>query len=678
MLLDELVRGQLNMKQRQQSMLKLLEEMHAQWGAQAATTAEVVEKAVEKAFAKFAAKGQNPREFKSAEMLNLPGAPPSNASQYSAVVPGDKPYSVSNPEKRKTADLSPAPKALLGPQQGRPAIQSRSPSLASKDLVSLPAEEGAGYSSTSAWDFMGREDVRVGRHISSKSIGNQGTTKFGHVGSVYADTTVALPTTQSQKMKKDLWDATKSATKKKKKQPNSWELKAQSFEEKSGIATLCKKLARMVGMVHSTAKKVVKDTRFDYLVGALVLLNCCTIAAEIELHAQKKHDATHDRLFRDIDTCLNLVFTLELFLRVFTEKKKFVSGKNKFWNGFNTVVVVICLLEEFAVTNDSKASSLRLFRVLRIIRLVRIIRLLRFFRELRAMMWGIVYSIKSLVWVLFLLGVIMFFFSCYLTTMVAEEFMDDEKPSTLTEEDKMILRTGFGSLMSTSYSLYQAITGGQDWSVYANPLFQVSSLLGVVFCFYISFVVFAVLNVVTGVFVDNAIKSTELDTDMMIVEANTYRMRITEGFNEVFKSADLDGSGTVEWNEFEEHFANPTVQAYFRQLGLDLEGPGLRGLWELLDLDQNGSLTIDEMVCGAICLKGSASCLDVARESYMLRRDFRDMLTAAAETQAQQFETVSALQYDVCRIASLLEQKSAAEAAGAPTIDEIQKIDEIV
>merc|ERR1712190_347578 len=70
--------------------------------------------------------------------------------------------------------------------------------------------------------------------------------------------------------------------------------------------------------------------------------------------------------------------------------------------------------------------------------------------------------------------------------------------------DRDAIMRWYGSLPASIYTLFGAISGGWSWNVVAEPLLSISPLLGILFCLYISFAIFCVLNVVTGVFVENA------------------------------------------------------------------------------------------------------------------------------------------------------------------------------
>lgn len=59
-------------------------------------------------------------------------------------------------------------------------------------------------------------------------------------------------------------------------------------------------------------------------------------------------------------------------------------------------------------------------------------------------------------------------------------------------------------------SMFQAINGGVDWALIFEPLIDnITPWSAVVFTLYIAFSLLAMLNVVTGVFVESVLKSTK-------------------------------------------------------------------------------------------------------------------------------------------------------------------------
>merc|ERR1719326_2776110 len=115
-----------------------------------------------------------------------------------------------------------------------------------------------------------------------------------------------------------------------------------------------------------------------------------------------------------------------------------------------------------------------------------------------------------------------------------------------------------------------AISGGMDWHDVYRPLHEINETTGWVFLLYIFFVVFGVLNVVTGAFVDTMRLVSQRDNDLVIEQELKKEVDFKTEIKAIFEEADVDESGTLSWDEFESHLQNERVRAYFTSLELDL------------------------------------------------------------------------------------------------------------
>merc|ERR1719213_659182 len=98
-------------------------------------------------------------------------------------------------------------------------------------------------------------------------------------------------------------------------------------------------------------------------------------------------------------------------------------------------------------------------------------------------------------------------------------------------------------MMITIMTLYQSITGGIDWGDVASPLMEIHPVLGFLFATYIAVAVLCVLNVVTGVFVENANKIVRNDIhNQLLAEAAQHREWVTD-ISRVFEKAAVDQEG---------------------------------------------------------------------------------------------------------------------------------------
>merc|ERR1712228_932434 len=96
------------------------------------------------------------------------------------------------------------------------------------------------------------------------------------------------------------------------------------------------------------------------------------------------------------------------------------------------------------------------------------------------------------------------------------------------------------------------------------------------FAAFMFFTLYSVLNVITGIFCNNAIETTRSDPDlaaaslMHMKEVYIHRLKL------LFSSVDQDGSGHITVDEFELLMTEGTLQAYLMTLGLEASDA-----WEL-------------------------------------------------------------------------------------------------
>lgn len=305
---------------------------------------------------------------------------------------------------------------------------------------------------------------------------------------------------------------------------------------------------------------------------------------------------------------------------------QFFTGPARNWNFFDVLVVGSAVIEEVLAilvqSGPSLLSNTKVMRVLRILRLVRVLRVLRaakFFRELRAMVYGIMLSFSSLFWACILGCSTIFVFAVFTTQGVSAWFMEEIKNGadpSVSDVTRDKLRAHCGDLSTTMYSLWKSISGGLDWGDVADPLFEISPMMGFVFLVYIIFCTCAILNVVTGVFVNKALKIAETDMDTMILQSNQQKQEYINQISQVFQHADSNGNGFIDVHEFTRHCEDKCVQDFFRYLELDLDGTDPSVLFDMLDFDGDGELDAEEFVFGCSVLKGYARSIDLARHIF--------------------------------------------------------------
>eukprot|EP00930_Biecheleria_cincta_P033964 TRINITY_DN23503_c0_g2_i1.p1 TRINITY_DN23503_c0_g2~~TRINITY_DN23503_c0_g2_i1.p1 ORF type:complete len:807 (+),score=149.26 TRINITY_DN23503_c0_g2_i1:27-2447(+) len=369
------------------------------------------------------------------------------------------------------------------------------------------------------------------------------------------------------------------------------------------------------GRLQTRMDRLVQSAFFDYLSGSLVILNAIAIGMQTDYMANYLTDILPNG-YVIVNSLFCALFTSELVCRIIAEGRKFVIGPSWRWNLFDFVLVALQLADEILIHVSSDMESgfnfsfLRILRILRLVRIIRIIRILRLIGELRAIVSSIMGSLKSLGWTLALLFLLVYVFGVYFTQLVLDHRLSLVADPGLPRREEMVqeLQRFYGSLSRSILSLYQAITGGVDWDQLAVPLIsEVHVLLGGVVALYIAFGVLALLNVVTGVFVESALKSAKEDRDNYMLHH----------VKDIFQSADSSGEGVIEWDDFKRCSEDAQMQEFFKSI--DVDPSQAQAVFALLDVDDTGLIDLDEFLNGCLCLHGPAKAIDVSSLRYEMR-----------------------------------------------------------
>mmetsp|Transcript_77824 Transcript_77824/g.238107 ORF Transcript_77824/g.238107 Transcript_77824/m.238107 type:complete len:662 (-) Transcript_77824:192-2177(-) len=384
------------------------------------------------------------------------------------------------------------------------------------------------------------------------------------------------------------------------------------------------------------ARNVVVSPKFELAVAALIFANAFLMGVEADLAVQ---DSNPDPPMWSAvaEVCFAVAFTMELVVHALDEGKSYFHPFNKMagWNVFDACVVALSWFDIALAATQAKFSGIRMIRILKLTRALRIVRVMRYCRELREMVQGIAASLKPLFWCLVLLLLVWFTMGiCIL--QVEHQYIIDYPALDHSEMLKF-----YGGMIKTIYTLFTTITGGKDWYDAAALLGDMSPIMPVIFCVYIAFAVLCVLNIVTGVFVEHSKSMNARDAENMVLEEVNSREKRTTDMKKVFNMAvqtfktaeELDrGDSAQSGDEHskclqEEQFIafceDASCQAYFRSIGLLVEGASAINLFRFIDYDNDGFITQDEFVSQCNVLQGPARQLDVALLQYELHQLFQ-------------------------------------------------------
>jgi len=386
------------------------------------------------------------------------------------------------------------------------------------------------------------------------------------------------------------------------------ELKKKS-EHNTGSRISCRRAAR----------DLVESSKFEWTCATLIIL--CAMLIGVEANWSMENVGSPEPLaFRVLNAIFNVAFTVELFLRCLVDGCFFFSAYHPslHWNIMDALLVCAGLVEEMLTlvfyAANINLSGLKIIRTVRLARILRIVKVVRFFSELRIMVNGVIGSAKSLIWALCLLLLVNFLFGV-LFMMLSLDYLEsvDSTPELLMY---------FGSLPRTMLTLYESISGGIDWNNAAMTLRPVSVWMEYIFSAYIFFTVFCCLNIVTGIFVDNAKALKIADEEAMHHEAMKERQKWIAEVAELFSKITREHDGQLTKDNFVFHVTNSDrIATCFYHLGINTDTTNTDELWELFDMDENGCIDQDEFAMGIKQFHGEARSIDL----FKLRRELKEL-----------------------------------------------------
>jgi len=223
------------------------------------------------------------------------------------------------------------------------------------------------------------------------------------------------------------------------------------------------------------------------------------------------------------------------------------------------------------------------------------------------MFYSIAAAVRSLFWAVVMLVLIMYIFGLCLIQGATSYLIDTaDDPMNQAKRD---IADYYSTVHDSIISLYMAITGGNDWSVYSSPFRETNAVYHVIFLFYISFTSLAVLNVLTGIFVDVSFDAVQADKDTATFECAT-----NGAFLKILGRED-DENKYLSKQEFDRNIRQGKLTAFFRSIELEVH-EAINLFRDLMSAD--GFVDIEEFENGLLKIRGMARTIDM----MSLSRDF--------------------------------------------------------
>jgi hypothetical protein len=359
---------------------------------------------------------------------------------------------------------------------------------------------------------------------------------------------------------------------------------------------------------------------FEGFFGAILLMNIIYIGAQVQLKALTLKDDSSNKAYIACDFLFMILFMIELCLRMLAcGLKHFFTSNDWNWNTLDLVTVLFSMLDNFAsflmrrITGSGTLRVVRIVRFIRVIRVLRIIRAMRFFRTLRILIGAILNTMKTFIWMVMLLFMVLYI-AGIVCTQISSEYIIDQMELGVVFEDNDPLFVFYGRLNWSMLTLFMCVTGGLDWNDPLTPLRKIHTMAMLFFTAYISFVSLAVLNVVTGLFCQSALEVAQNDHQNAVQQQLDDKMKYVQTLKAMFKQWDTIQEGEISLLEFEHNLKDENMRNFLQVLEIEFDDAW--SLFRMLDKDGGGSVDATEFVDGCLRLKGVAKCMKLEQLTY--------------------------------------------------------------
>eukprot|EP00933_Yihiella_yeosuensis_P028990 TRINITY_DN22734_c3_g1_i1.p1 TRINITY_DN22734_c3_g1~~TRINITY_DN22734_c3_g1_i1.p1 ORF type:complete len:604 (-),score=106.90 TRINITY_DN22734_c3_g1_i1:254-2065(-) len=418
---------------------------------------------------------------------------------------------------------------------------------------------------------------------------------------------------------------------------------------------------------------------FDACAGVVILANCIAMSFEVEMVLG--HLPGWDDVLAVSEHVFTAIFFIEIALRfTFFSWRHFVPWSGGTWSNFCDFAIVmvtgvgaVWILPLFNVKDNTAVQALTILRALRLVRMVRVVSRIEFFQEVWLLLRGLSESMRVLFWTSVVIFFITYMFAIFGAVLISVELQKEYERATSASDKAQLenLLEILGSVTSVMFTLVQVLTL-DSWTQIVRDTMDYVPWCWVYFYGYVSVAVFVLMNLVTAIIVDNALKNSQKDENELLELKEKERFKVLEQIRGLFQLIDADGSGGLTRQEFEDAFDVPEVAGKLRML--DIQPQDLRELFHLLD-SGDGVLSLEEFFDGITHMEGTAQSKDVFKilkhSEHLHRRLQRGMCRMEAK-----FER--SLSTSMSRLNSNLEDGLQSVPKTHSTSPVLQKLDEVM
>jgi len=338
--------------------------------------------------------------------------------------------------------------------------------------------------------------------------------------------------------------------------------------------------------------KLIASPKFDFGMGVVIILNAVTIGMETSI---SRHGDTIPLSLHVLEYTFLLLYCVELGIRVH------VGGRQVFlnnWVKFDAMMVAAgtlnVLLTVTSLGGDAAAGvvdNVNMLKMIRLFRLAKTVRVLVQFRTLWMLVQGLMYAVMPMFWTAILMTVVIYVFAVIAMETISVSDADGDSNYSIAAHQ-------YDTLGGSMLTLMQFMTLDSVATIY-RPLIFAKPWLLVYFLVFLLLGPIALMNIVTAIMVESALRTANEDQVAKRAWDDMRRKNMMPKLRNLFMTLDTTGDGEVDLEEIL-NAPSDIKEAMQHIVGLNQ----LEEVFHLLDYDGSGTVDINEFVEGILRSQG--------------------------------------------------------------------------
>lgn len=406
---------------------------------------------------------------------------------------------------------------------------------------------------------------------------------------------------------------------------------------------------------------------FQSFVGFVIACNSVIIGVETDYETP---------MWGSIENSLLLFFVIEISLRIAHHGWRFIFSAG---NVFDMAIVCSGVFDMWFMPmvdivlgrqEDGGSAVMSVIQMLRLLRIIRLIRLVKIIQPLYRLALGIAEAIQGMFWVLVFLAMMLYAVSILFTRLIGHDptgmryeyngiYTGQEVCSGGCSLDALDVDPGevrqlFHSVLSSMFVLFESMS---CWSLMRfTPLFDRAPLMKAMAVAFYIFTAWALLAVMTGVVSEKMIAAGEKKNFDAENIAKEKQVMAKQALKDLFLSADADGSGEINKEEFNNMLMWTDITKQLMQHA-SVNVQDLHELFEWLDRDGDGMVSVNEFLDGFEWLSGKITPKSFLKLQEQVGSDLGCVEATLIDFLEERFDNfISAVSQPLRKIHALTEQ----------------------